>query len=547
MSYTAAVGSFGRFPFVLLLAISASVAAGPTGPWRSALFPEDWTPGYKDAEGRFLHDFSYAGYHSGEKPLPAVEAAVIDAVAAFGADPSGAKDSAQAIQSAIDAAQAGGGGVVYLPAGTYLCSKGLLIKRDRIVLRGAGPSLTQLVFSGREKRDDAGITIQGNPSLLNETALVNDAPQLTRTLDVADASRFKVGDDVDVSWMITAGFVAEHGMTGTWSAHNGTRQVFFRVNITAINTTGTPHRIVVDAPLRYPAKIRDAVMLSRRNSYVEECGIERLSLSDAMPVNNEGLWPAGKRRRLVTLSHAKNCWIRDVHSFAPEGTGGHQLYDKGFQVLRSKRITIEDCSLAHAQRREGGCGYLYELSGSNDILLKNCSGVAGRHNFTSNWLFGNVGNVFLRCLSRDGALGDWKNAPGPSDFHHSLSIACLIDSSMVDDGWDAANRGKTSAGAGHTVTQSVFWNCRGAGNIRSAQYGLGYLIGLAATLNVVTEVNLNEPLQWWEKQYVGTEPWDFVEGPGRNESLQPQSLYEEQLRMRLLKTPSMHEPRPRAD
>src|SRR5690348_15837769 len=37
------------------------------GAWRSALSPEDWTPAFTDAEGRFLHDFSYAGYRAGDE------------------------------------------------------------------------------------------------------------------------------------------------------------------------------------------------------------------------------------------------------------------------------------------------------------------------------------------------------------------------------------------------------------------------------------------------------------------------------------------------
>ena len=38
--------------------------------WESTLYPKDWEPGFADSEGRFLHDFSYAGYHRGEIPIP---------------------------------------------------------------------------------------------------------------------------------------------------------------------------------------------------------------------------------------------------------------------------------------------------------------------------------------------------------------------------------------------------------------------------------------------------------------------------------------------
>lgn len=41
-----------------------------TDGWRSALYPVDWTPDFRDAQGRFIHDFSYAGYHGGLADIP---------------------------------------------------------------------------------------------------------------------------------------------------------------------------------------------------------------------------------------------------------------------------------------------------------------------------------------------------------------------------------------------------------------------------------------------------------------------------------------------
>ena len=80
--------------------------------WRSSLYPADWAPGFADNEGRFLHDFSYAGYRNGEAPLPTVSLeSVFDVVQDFGADETGESDSTASIQSAIDAATAAGGGV----------------------------------------------------------------------------------------------------------------------------------------------------------------------------------------------------------------------------------------------------------------------------------------------------------------------------------------------------------------------------------------------------------------------------------------------------
>ena len=107
-----------------LAALAVSSPAWAEQPWRSSLYPDTWAPGYRDDAGRFLQDFSYAGYHRGERSLPPIDGVsglVIDATQPpFLADPSGSSDSTLAIREAINAAWKHGGGVVFLPEGTYL-------------------------------------------------------------------------------------------------------------------------------------------------------------------------------------------------------------------------------------------------------------------------------------------------------------------------------------------------------------------------------------------------------------------------------------------
>src|SRR5690606_39052919 len=95
---------------------AASVPAPST--WRSELFPADWSPSLTMPDGRFLHDFSYAGYAAGERPLPERASEPVISVLDRGADPTGLVDSTQAIQDTIDALPHEGG-TVWLPEGTY--------------------------------------------------------------------------------------------------------------------------------------------------------------------------------------------------------------------------------------------------------------------------------------------------------------------------------------------------------------------------------------------------------------------------------------------
>ncbi|HSI83495.1 MAG TPA: hypothetical protein VK970_06905 [Candidatus Methylacidiphilales bacterium] len=62
------------FACFLLLPVCSALAQAA---WRSSLYPENWKPGFEDAQGNFLHDFSYAGYHRGEIPIPDHKDAVL--------------------------------------------------------------------------------------------------------------------------------------------------------------------------------------------------------------------------------------------------------------------------------------------------------------------------------------------------------------------------------------------------------------------------------------------------------------------------------------
>ena len=78
--------------------------------WRSALYPENWTPGYSINNGtQYIQDFSYAGYEKGEKALPTTMSGMTANVLDYGADKTGGNDSTTAIQNAINAVQNAGG------------------------------------------------------------------------------------------------------------------------------------------------------------------------------------------------------------------------------------------------------------------------------------------------------------------------------------------------------------------------------------------------------------------------------------------------------
>jgi hypothetical protein len=498
----------------------------PPGPWRSALYPEGWTPDAGDPGGPFLHDFSYAGYHGGEGALGAGGPTDVVVVAA---DTTGAIDATGAIQSAIDMAEgAAEGGVVHLPAGTYRVDGTLVVDGSSVVIRGDGPDATRLHFTnllGMGSRSH--LTFVGAPSADLEVPLAMDAANRSAVVVVEDASGLAVGDDVDLGWVITPEFVAEHEMTPYWEVFNDEWQPFFRREIVAIDES----EITLDVPLRYPVKVRDGASLRRTNGWLREVGVESLGVANAG--DPDEAWGVSQTHA-IEMAGVADGWVHDVASFsspsAPtegEGAGAH-LASGGIIIRASKRVTVADTHFAEAQNRgPGGNGYLFEVRTSSEILFRDVSGRAGRHAFISNWGFGTTGVVWLRAHSSEGrslSARDGISTVGLSDFHHSLAMANLVDSSVLDDGWSAFNRLGASSGAGHGATQTVFWNNAGGGRLRSFQWGLGYVIGTAPTLEVST----------WGAVFdqESTEPEDFREGIGR-EGLVPASLYEDQLARRL--------------
>jgi hypothetical protein len=86
-----------------------------------------------------------------------IEGAVAN-VLDYGAAGDGVANDAAAIQAAINAATAAGGGVVFIPQGTYNCGSIVVIIEPNVTIRGEGYNSTILQWTGL----DDGIRFEGN-------------------------------------------------------------------------------------------------------------------------------------------------------------------------------------------------------------------------------------------------------------------------------------------------------------------------------------------------------------------------------------------------
>ncbi|MEX2581620.1 MAG: DNRLRE domain-containing protein [Verrucomicrobiales bacterium] len=527
--------------------------------WESPLYDASWspTPALEFETDKLVQDFSYAGYHRGERQIPDVEGPIFDAVSGFGADPTGATDSTTAIQQAIEAAAQAGGGVVLLPEGLFHVapppgeSAALSIGTSGIVLRGEGEGRTFLVNTSTDMRGKRVVSVTG-PSPYwfwnNGTSypLTEDLLSPTKRLPVSNTAPFAVGDWIVVRNTITTDWVNEHNEPDWLGYENSMSGLAWSRQVVGIDEAAG--ELEIDVPTRYALKTRDSARVFIRNGALFEVGIEHLSIGN---VQHEGSqWgesdfsdpatSAGQvhSSRLISFLNVRNGWIRNVASFQPEenGTSTCHMLSNGIVLRECRGITIRDCHLQRPQYGGGGGnGYMFLLQHTSDCLVENCVAEFNRHGlvFAS---MGSSGNVLRHCTDRTtgkatGSTGGYNTSGRASDHHMHFSHSNLVDNCTADDSWFTAHYRPYGTPPKHNLTSahSVFWNTRCEGSptgfaVHSQQSRYGYAIGTRGTVTAVRTTGLSS-----EK----TNPVDHVEGVGQGDTLDPPSLSLDQWRRRL--------------
>ncbi len=102
-----------------------------------------------------IPNIAYAGYRFGERPPNRPSRTN---VLRYGAKPDGSADASVAINRAIKDVGSAGGGVVFVPAGTYRVDDIIEVGYDNVILRGAGSGQTTL-FATRSLEQIVGINV----------------------------------------------------------------------------------------------------------------------------------------------------------------------------------------------------------------------------------------------------------------------------------------------------------------------------------------------------------------------------------------------------
>lgn len=271
-----------------------------------------------------LPDFSYAGYHSGEDPLPEIKA--VTDVTRFGAIGDGKTDCTEAFIKAIETTDSG---AITIPAGRYLLSDIIWIKKPNIVLRGAGPGKTVLYITSKleDVRSNMGKTTSGRPtsnyswsggfiwvrgSYKEKTIakITSECERGTHKLTLGKTAELKKGQlvvvevhDDDKHSLLNYLYSGDPGNT-----KKITRTIKTRIISRIAAVDGRV--ITLERPLRFDIRKSWTPVLKSFQATVSEVGIEDLSIE--FPVSPYKGHFTERGMNAIALNRVADCWVKNV-------------------------------------------------------------------------------------------------------------------------------------------------------------------------------------------------------------------------------------------
>ncbi len=465
---------------------------------------EKWSPQSR------LPDFSFAGYHFGEDPLPLAEA--VASVADFGAQGDDEKDDTEAFKQAIEATEKG---VISIPAGRYLLSDILWIKKPNLVLRGAGQGKTILHFTNEleDVRPNMGTNSSGRKTSgyswsggflwvkgSNQSEVISpiiaEAKRGDKSIIVENAAGLKIGQRVSIalSDQRNKTLLKYLYSNDPSSTDKFTKQVEVQLvcRITAIETD----RVTVDRPFRWDIRRSWKPRLKTYVPSVSEVGIEEVSIT--FPVKPYQGHFTEKGMNAIAMNNVSDCWIRNV-SISNCDSG---VFVTGYFC------TVDGLVLDGSRKaKKGDTGHHGVMLGRDCILTNFNIKTKFIHDVTVSNL--QSGNVIKNGVGKNLSFDHHKRGPYENLF-------CNID---VGDGSQIWRCGGGRDLGKHCGARGTFWCIRAKKDINWPRANFGpnslNIIGVKTSATSVTDVNG----RWFE----AIAPAD----------LRPADLHAAQLRRRL--------------
>ncbi|MFO7822053.1 MAG: hypothetical protein R6V56_08395 [Lentisphaeria bacterium] len=496
-----------------------------------------------DDRGNRLPDFSYVGYHSGEKAIPDIPVRIT-------LNPVEGDDTAS-IQAAIDKLERrapgrnGFRGAVLLKRGVYHVEGKLTIEKSGIVLRGEvdGPDGTVIVAAGygKKKYKRTLITV-GNRNRIDvhepsRSEITDDyVPVGARSFTVSSTKGYKVGHPIVVYRPSTAEWIHAIGcdrISPRWDRVSDLRWV------KEGDKPGLYYkRRGSSGPRRYA---------KRSNESWEEFK-ERVPLSeDGKKMDFTRQWKPGSydfkfERRIVAIDGNRGRIDAPlVHALDSESGGGAIFYYE--TPGRVREVGIENMRLVSefaapvqghpygnpnkARQAEKHAWHAVKLNRNTEntwvrnvtanyfgwsvvsasgvratvqdcVSLGHASKIRGGRRYP--FMIDGQLNLVQRCLAFEGrhefvvqartagpnvfvdCLG--KNSKSSAGPHHRYAIGTLFDNVKSEHYMESRYRGNSGTGHGWAGAQTVFYNCIAPGfKIEAPPGGISWVLGGAKTYN----------------------------------------------------------------
>jgi rhamnogalacturonyl hydrolase YesR len=435
-----------------------------------------------------LPDFSYAGYHRGEKSIP--NAVQVASVKDFGAVGDGIADDTKAFKDAIAATSSG---AIFVPAGRYKITDFIYIKKSNVVLRGAGTDKTVLCFptplndlhpmptnnsDGRPTTkysfDFGFLTIQGVIDSQMVATITAEAKRGDRWVQVSTTNGISVGQQVSI---VVNEDASQSLKTFLYSNDPGDiskgKDLDTRMVVTVLEISGS--RIRFDRPLRFDTRAAWRPQVQTFEPSVTECGIEDLRL-DFPDVAYPGEFNE-KGYNGIELRGVSNCWIRNVWLHNADlgvNIAGNSCFNTVQGLVQTTYAQRGRPSGHHGMQFKRvqdnlATGFDYRTYFVHDLSVEHCSG-----------------NVYSNGKGEDLAFDHHKDTPYENLY---VNIDCGAGSRVWRCG-GGAGIGRQSAG------WETFWNIRAANAFSNPPSGWG-----PATMNVIgiltTAASVKEPTGRW--------------------------------------------------
>ncbi len=472
-----------------------------------------------------LPDFSYVGYHNGEKEIPTIKNYKVFDVTTFGAKPDDAISDKEAIQKAIDAANKNGSGIVFFPKGRFLVNedadgtKSIISKQSNIIFRGSGSGANGTELFMKNTLPPANPTqmwtvpplfIFGsggsdkNIGVITASAAVGDF-----NIELSTTAGLESGDWIMLKLLDNDPALIEAELktqkvepTWTYLVEKGIDvKVYYQIKNVQNNT------LTLEAPIAYPINPKYKWQVSKfANS--QEVGIEDIAFVGNWKEKfvHHRSWQDDSGYTMLRISRTTNSWMKNCR-FTDCSVAAI--------VTQSANISVLNCVIDGNAGHEAICS-----NGSTNVLIAKCTDLASQwHSFGSS--HGAMNTVIWDC-----------KYPSTTCFesHASQPRNTLLDG--VEGGLLNGRGGGAMENMPNHMQGLVMWNYKQTNEpVKDFEFWPNPKV-----------------FQWWKIPmpvvvgFTSTGTTFKAEQLGQSESIgkavEPASLYLAQLKLRLKKLPS---------